>query len=109
MILTASSVLPAQVRCFQSLRQFVCLLQPPQPQSEIRATSLTSAAVLVRLAPGDRSANLAHIGFSQALVVNCGPDLCQVWVYDSEETDEYECVALLQSHTQAMPQSLKLG
>ena len=25
---------------------------------------------------------------------------CQIWVYDAEDTDEYECVALLQSHSQ---------
>ena len=24
----------------------------------------------------------------------------QIWVYDAEDTDEYECVALLQSHSQ---------
>ena len=70
MILSASSVLPTQVRGFQSLRQFVCFLQPPQPQRKIRATIDTASAVLVRLAPGDRSADLAYVGLNKTLVLN---------------------------------------
>ena len=54
------------------------------------------------------SKNLPCISQPQSLVdpklSQCSGSLLlkqsQVWVYDAQETDEYECVALLQSHTQ---------
>ena len=43
---------------------------------------------------------LKHIGNGGILSFRMKKCICQIWVYDAEDTDEYECVALLQSHSQ---------